>query len=410
MTRDDCLALDAGDALAHLRSQFALPEGLTYLDGNSLGALPAATPARLAEVAQAEWGAQLVSAWNNAGWADLPKRVGEKIARLIGAPENSVRVADSTSVNLYKVLHAALSNAAEGRKTLLMQAGSFPSDGYIAQGLAAQFGLDLQRVEDDALEAAITSDCAVVLLNHVDYRSGRLYDMPRLTALAQQAGALIVWDLAHSAGALPVAVAECGIDYAVGCGYKYLNGGPGAPAFLYVAPKWQAAGLSGNPLCGWFGHAKPFDFVPDYRPAIGVDSFMVGTPPVLSMAALEVGVDITLSADPALLRQKSLALTSLFIRLVQQELAGFEIELVTQPEWPRGSQVSLSHPEAWPLMQALIAQGVVGDFRSPNFLRFGFAPLYNRFVDAWDAVANLKHLLQQEAWRAPEFQAPKAIT
>ena len=412
-SRDDCAALDAADPLAHLRAAFSLPEGVIYLDGNSLGAMPAAAPEKITEVVAQQWGQGLIRSWNTAGWVELPQRLGGKIARLIGAPEHCVRACDSTSVNLYKVLHAALANALPGRTGIVTQAGSFPSDGYVVQGLAASLkerGYVVQAVEDEALEDAIDSSTAVVLLNHVDYRNGRLYDMPRLTALAQACGALVVWDLAHSAGALPVALADCKVDYAVGCGYKYLNGGPGAPAFLYVAEKHLAASAAGNPIQGWFGHARPFAFVPGYEGAANADQFLVGTPPVLSMAALELGLDITLQTSMEALRAKSLALTGLFMALAERDLATFGFSLATAAELPRGSQVSLVHERAWPITQALIARGVIGDFRQPNILRFGFAPLYNRYVDVWDAIAQLRLVMQQDEWQAPQFQALNAVT
>ena len=414
-TRADCAAVDASDPLAELRALFLLPEGLIYLDGNSLGPMPAAAPERVCAVIAEEWGQGLIRSWNRgsggAGWVSLPQRLGEKIARLIGAAPGTVRVCDSTSVNLYKLLAAALANN-PGRRVIVSEADTFPTDLYIAQGLIEQNRereCRLLLCEKSGIEAALDDDTAVLLLSQVNYRNGALHDMARLTALAHERGALVVWDLAHSAGALPVALDACNADYAVGCGYKYLNGGPGAPAFLYVAERHQAA--LQTPLTGWFGHARPFEFVPDYQPAPGVDRLLVGTPAVLSMSALEVGLDIALQASMEAVRKKSLALSSLFMQLMAQSLGDAGFELVTSTvEAERGSQVSYAHASAWPIMQALIARGVIGDFRAPDLLRFGFTPLYTRFVDVWDAVATLADVLRSGAWQAAQFMERKAVT
>ena len=417
ITREACLDLDRADALAPLREHFNLPPGVIYLDGNSLGALPHATAARMQQVVAEEWGCGLIRSWNNAGWIDLPQRVGNKIAGLVGAGEDQLVVADSTSVNLFKVLSAALRIAqadAPGRKRIVSEYSNFPTDLYIAESLARDHGMTLQLVEPDEIPASLDEGVAVLMLTQVNYRSGRLHDMAALTGAAHAAGVLTVWDLAHSAGALPVDLSGCDADFAVGCGYKYLNGGPGAPAFGWAHPRhaerfWQ-------PLAGWMGHAAPFEFTPDYRPAAGIRRYLCGTPALLSLAALECGVDTVLAAQAhggmAALRQKSIALTDLFIRLVERRCAGMGLVLCTPREAARrGSQVSFSHPHAgFAIMQALIARGVIGDFRAPDILRFGFTPLYCRFVDVWDATQHLLAVLQGGEWRQARFNRKSAVT
>jgi kynureninase len=410
LTRAHCAARDAADPLAAGRAEFALPEGIIYLDGNSLGALPKATPARIAELVEREWGQDLITSWNKHGWIELPRRVGDKLARLIGAGPGEVVAADSTSVNLFKTLAAALSLNPD-RRTILSERDNFPTDLYIAEGLMALLakGHRLRLVDGDAVEAAIDSDTAVVMLTHVNYRTGAMHNMAAVTAAAQRAGALMLWDLAHSAGAVPVDLTAAGADFAVGCGYKYLNGGPGAPAFLWVAPRHQERFV--QPLSGWLGHAAPFAFEAAYRPAPGIGRYAAGTPPVLSMAALEAGIDLLLGVSPAALREKSLGLTETFIAAIDQEAAGLGLTLITPRDAVRrGSQVSLRHEAGYPVMQALIARGVIGDFRAPDILRFGFAPLYTRFVDAWDAAATLAEVLRQREWDRPEFQRRAAVT
>jgi kynureninase len=418
-TRHDCEALDARDPLAPLRAQFALPAGKIYLDGNSLGVLPRTTVARVADVVAREWGEHLIESWNSADWIHLPQRVGDKIARLVGAAPGELVAADSTSVNLFKVLSAALSIAAAdapGRRVILSERDNFPTDLYIAEALARERGAVLELIDDpEAIEARLArGDVAVLMLTQVNYRTGRLHDMAAVTRAAHDAGTLALWDLAHSAGALPVRLGRDGADFAVGCGYKYLNGGPGAPAFVWVHPRhaerfWQ-------PLAGWMGHAAPFAFTPDYRPAPGVARYLCGTPQVIGMSALECGVDSVLAAEPlggmAALREKSLALTALFMDLVAERCAGHGLECVT-PRDPsrRGSQVSFSRSEGgYAIVQALIARGVVGDFRAPDILRFGFTPLYLRFVDVWDAVEHLRQVLETGEWREARFQRQAAVT
>lgn len=432
----DCQQLDAQDRLRPLRQQFSLPEGVIYLDGNSLGVLPKTAAARVAEVVTREWGQDLIRAWNSAGWFSLPQRLGDKIARLIGADPGEVVATDSTSINLFKVLSAALAMAAQdapGRKRIVSERSNFPTDLYIAQALCKERGYELQLVEPDEIAAALTSDVAVLMLTHVNYRTGAMHDMAALTALAHQAGALAVWDLAHSAGAVPVALTAAHADFAVGCGYKYLNGGPGAPAFVWVNPKhadrfWQ-------PLAGWWGHAAPFEFTPDYRPAAGINRYLCGTQPILSLAALECGLDVFVAAESlggmAALRAKSLALSDLFIQLVEQRCSGHGLGLATPLEHAqRGSQVCLTRDQgsdgsssgAFAIVQALIARGVIGDFRAgdpstgsarparPDILRFGFTPLYIGFEEVWIAVEHLKQVLESGEWKRPEFNQKHAVT
>lgn len=426
-TREDCLRLDAEDALAPLRELFDLPAAVIYLDGNSLGALPKATSARVQQVVTAEWGRDLVRSWNTAGWIDLPRRIGDKIARLVGAGDGELVVADSTSVNLFKVLSAALDLAradAPERMTIVSERHNFPTDLYIAESVARERGYELRLVEADAIPAQLDGTVAVLMLTHVNYRTGRMHDMDAINRAAHAAGALVVWDLSHSAGAVPVelkgrALPDADADFAVGCGYKYLNGGPGAPAFAWVHPRHAArmdAQERWQPLSGWLGHAAPFEFTADYRPAAGIARFLCGTPPVLSLAALECGVDTVLAAEPlggvAALRRKSLALTDLFIALVEERCAHQDLSLRTPRDARvRGSQVSFAHADGgYAIMQALIARGVIGDFRAPDILRFGFMPLYTRFADAWDAVEHLAQVLHRGEWQEARFSQRAAVT
>jgi kynureninase len=415
MNRQDALALDATDPLAPLRGQFHIPEGLIYLDGNSLGVLPRSTAARVQQVVEHEWGQGLIRSWNSAGWMALPARVGDKIARLVGAGAGELVVADSTSVNLFKVLAAALlivKQDAPARRVILSERSNFPTDLYIAESLAREHGFELVLVEPDEIESRLTEQTAVLMLTHVNYRTGRMHDMAAVTRQAHAAGALTIWDLAHSAGAVPVDLTAARADFAVGCGYKYLNGGPGAPAFVWAHPRH--VGRFWQPLAGWIGHAAPFEFTPGYRPAPGIARYQCGTPAVLSLAALECGVDTVLAAEPlgcmAALRRKSLALTRLFAERVQATCPALALASPTQ-DAERGSQVCFSHPElGYPVVQALIARGVIGDFRAPDVLRFGFTPLYLRFVDAWDAAEHLREVLAHEEWRRPEFNQRHAVT
>ena len=426
ITRADCVARDAADVLAPLRAQFAMTgadaEGLIYLDGNSLGAVPAATAARVQAVVESEWGVGLVRSWNTAGWIDLGQRIADKIAPLVGAAPGEVIVADSTSVNLYKVLSAAIAiqqaRAAKASQ-IVSERTNFPTDLYIAETLARAHGLELVLANADDIPALLGDRVAVLMMTHVNYRTGRMHRMADLTKAAHAAGALAVWDLAHSAGAVPVDLNDADADFAVGCGYKYLNGGPGAPAFAWAHPRhvaWMEQEQWRQPLSGWLGHAAPFAFTPDYRPGAGMSRFTCGTPPVLSLAALECGVDTLRSAAPyggmAAIREKSTALTDGFIALVESRCAGHGLTLVTPRETSdRGSQASFAHATGgYPIMQALIARGVIGDFRAPDILRFGFTPLYTRFVDVWDAVAHLEQVMTTDEWREPRFDVRAAVT
>jgi kynureninase len=410
LTRDDCLALDAQDPLAAKRADFVLPPNTIYLDGNSLGALPQATPGRLAEVAIQQWGGDLITSWNKHGWIELPRRLGDRIAGLIGANPGEVVVADSTSINLFKVLAVAL-RLNPRRHLVLSERENFPTDLYIAQGLIGLLdrGHELRLVHGDAIADAVDNDTAVVMLTHVNYRTGAMHDMVRLTQAAHARGALMLWDLAHSVGVVPANLHEADADFAVGCGYKFLNGGPGAPAFVWAAPRHQRSFV--QPLSGWLGHAAPFAFASEYRPADGIARYICGTPPVLAMAALDCGIDTVLSTGVPAIRDKSVKLGEIFIRLVEQECAGHGLALVS-PRDPsrRGSQASFTHVHAYPVMQALIARGVIGDFRAPDILRFGFAPLYLRFGDLWDAVQALRDILETGAWDRPEFHVRMAVT
>ncbi len=398
--------LDAADALAPCRDRFALPPGVNYLDGNSLGALPKTVAPRLQRAVEQEWGVGLIRSWNDADWYPAPQRVGARIAQLIGAAGEEVIVADSTSVNLFKVLIAALRMRPQ-RKRILGELGNFPTDGYVASGVAELMGAEFVAVQPDAVLARIDESVAIVSLTHVNYKTGRVYDMAGITRRAHEVGALVVWDLCHTAGAMPCELNRCNADFAVGCGYKYLNGGPGAPAFVFVAKRHQA-GLS-QPLTGWHGHARPFAFVDGYEAANGIDRLLVGTASQLGLIALEAALEAFDGVDLHVLRRKSLALTDLFIRLVDQELTGFGLVTPRDPEL-RGSQVSLTHPEGYAIMQALIARGVIGDFRAPDILRFGMAALYVRFIDVWNAVAALKDVMATKAWAVPQFQQRKAVT
>jgi kynureninase len=411
-TRADCQISDAADPLASFRGEFVLPEGVIYLDGNSLGALPRRTSARVREMVEDEWGQGLIRSWNDAGWYDLPRRLGDELAPLVGAGAGEVVVCDSTSVNLFKVLTTAL-RLRPGRPVIVSDLGSFPTDLYVTEGVGGLFeGCERRLIEsavdgalESALESALDDRVAVVLLSHADYRTGRLYDMAAVTERVHRHGALMIWDLCHSAGALPVRLGDCAADFAVGCTYKYLNGGPGSPAFVYAAPHHHAS--VAQPLTGWFGHADPFAFDGGYEPAPGMGRFLVGTPPLLSFAGLRASLEVWADVDLQALRAKSLALTGLFIRRTD----GLGLELVT-PREPgrRGSQVSFRHPHGHALVQALIGRGVIGDFRAPDIMRFGFAPLYLTFCDVWDAAAALADILDSGSWRDERFLARGTVT
>jgi kynureninase len=407
VTLDEARTLDAGDALAFTRDRFTLPDGV-YLDGNSLGALPVATSARLREVAEQQWGGDLITSWNKHGWIDAPARVAAKLAPLLGASPNELVIADSTSVCLFKLLGAAV-RARPGRRTILTEEDNFPTDLYVAQGLVELLPhLQLKSVPASGIADAIDDQTAVVMLTHVDYRSGSRHDMAGVNAAARAGGALAVWDLSHSAGAMALDLHRDGCELAVGCGYKYLNGGPGAPAFLYVADHLQ--GQLRSPIHGWMGHAEPFAFESDYRPAPGIAVFLTGTPSILALTALESGLDTFAGVSMGELESKGQALLDLFIAEVEAR-CGAEVTLAS-PRYPsvRGSQVSFAHPNGYAVMQALIDRKVTGDFRAPNLMRFGFAPLYNRFEDAWRAADMLADILASRSWDQPRFHTRAKVT
>jgi kynureninase len=404
-SRADCAALDAQDPLAVLRDRFELPEGVIYLDGNSLGARPRAALARVHEVVAMEWGQDLIKSWNTAGWFEMPKRLGDRLAPIIGARPGEVVVTDTTSLNLFKALAAALAIQAERapeRKVIVTERSNFPTDIYMADGLARWLdrGYSIRLVDSvEELPAAVDANCAVLMLTHVNYRTGRQHDMADLTRRAHEAGALTVWDLAHSAGAVPVDLHGADADFAVGCTYKYLNGGPGAPAFIWVPEKHQAAFT--HPLTGWWSHAAPFAMSHGFTAADGIGRALCGTQPVTSLALVECGLEIFEETDMAAIRTKSLALTDLFIALVEARCASHPLALVTPREHARrGSQVSFTHPHGYAVMQSLIERGVIGDYREPEIMRFGFTPLYTSYADVWDAVEILRDILDNERYDA----------
>ena len=397
---------DAADPLAGFRDRFTLPEGVIYLDGNSLGARPKATPAALARVVEQEWGEGLIRSWNSAGWFDMATRIGAKIAPLIGAAPHEVIACDSTSVNLFKLIAAAL-QMRPGRKVVLSEPGNFPTDLYMIAGLEAQGLAERRLAERDTLIEALDGDVALLMLTHAHYKTGALHDMAALTRAAHEAGALVLWDLSHSTGALPVDLNAAGADFAVGCGYKYLCGGPGAPAFAFVAARHQAE--LQQPLTGWFGHAAPFAFSDDYAGAPGIERLQCGTPPVLGFAALEVGVDLIAEIGVDRLYAKSQALSEFFLESLMAH--DVHLELVSPPKsTERGSQLSFRHPEAYAICQALIARGVIGDFRVPDVLRLGFAPAYLSFADMAAAARHVAEVLASGEWQRAEFNQRAAVT
>ena len=408
--REGAESLDAADPLRHVRERFAVPEGVIYLDGNSLGVLPVAVPEAVREVVEGQWGRDHVTSWNVHGWWDAPRRVGARLARLVGADEDEVVVADSTSVNLFKVLVAA-ARLRPDRRTLVIEPGNFPSDLYIADAVAELLDLRVVRAEPADVEALLAqegADVAVVAFSHVDYRTGRAHDVASVTRAVQRAGAVAVWDLSHSAGALDVRLGEWGVDFAVGCTYKYLNGGPGAPAYVMAARRHLASMRS--PLPGWTGHARPFAMEQSYAAGAGIDAMRCGTPPMLSLLAVEAALTAFDGLAMAEVRARSLSLTGLFLSLAPVwEPLGFRV-VTPLAEAERGSQVSLSHPKAYGVVQALIARGVVGDFRAPDVLRLGFAPLYVRHVDVVDAVAHLVAVVEAGEQRDPSYEAYSTVT
>ena len=412
--RATCADLDAADPLASFRERFALPDGVVYLDGNSLGALPRATSAHVERVIAEEWGTGLIRSWNTAGWFDKPLVLGDRIAPLIGAGTGEVVLGDSTSASLFQVAMAA-ARLRPDRRVIVSERGNFPTDLYILESVQALAGaaepLERRLIDDDgpSLDEVLGDDVAVVVLTHVNYRTGRMYDMVEVTRRVHEAGAIMVWDLCHSVGAVPVDLRAADADFAVGCTYKYLNGGPGSPSFMWVAERHHAD--ASPAITGWHGHATPFDFDVAYAPAAGVTRFRVGTPQLLSVAALEASLDLWAEVDLDLVREKSLRLTELFISLVDTRLAEWGVEVVTPRQSSRrGSQVALRVDDGCAVMQALIERGVIGDFRAPDLMRFGFAPLYVSHTDVWDAVDALADILKTETWREPRFARQGTVT
>ncbi len=403
MTRDEARSLDAADPLASMKRRFALPDGLIYLDGNSLGALPRAAAESLADTATRQWGGRLIRGWNE-GWMDAPQRIGAKIAPLLGAAPNEVIVGDSTSANLFKLLVAAL-RMDPARRVIVSEQGNFPTDLHISQGVVrCVAGATLKAVPRAGLAAALARDTAVLLLTHVHYKTGARFDMAALNAAAHQVGAVVLWDLSHSTGAIPIDLAATTADLAVGCGYKYLNGGPGAPAYLYVAERWQERLIS--PLSGWMGHAEPFAFADAYAPAPGMKRWLAGTPSILSMVALEAGLDLWPEVDLTAVWAKSAALFDILAAAANS----LDLECIT-PRDPatRGSHIAFRHPEACAIIKALIARGVIGDFRPPDVVRFGLTPLYLGYEDVWRAGEILREIMETVAARDPKFSTPSAV-
>jgi len=414
-TRADCLAADQQDPLASFKDRFAIPPGVLYLDGNSLGVLPRTAQARASAVIQQEWGEGLIRSWNTAGWFDLPVRLGDKLGAFLGVGRGELVVTDTTSLNLFKALAAALriqQQREPQRRVIVSERDNFPTDLYMAQGLIdlLQQGYELRLIDESLpLDTALDDSVAVLMLSHVNYRSGALYDMQTVTAQAHARKALTLWDLAHSAGAVPVDLHAAGADFAVGCTYKYLNGGPGSPAFIWVAERHTNDFQ--QPLSGWWGHEKPFEMTAQYTPAKGIRRYLCGTQPMVSLSLVECGLDIALEAGIQEVRKKSLALGDVFIQLVEQRCAAYGFQLATpRAHAQRGSHVSFLHPEGYAIMQALIARGVIGDYREPHILRFGITPLYLGYTDMWDAVEILKEVMDSRAWDKPEFQTRHAVT
>jgi kynureninase len=415
ISRLTCAQRDADDPLRHARERFSLPPNVIYLDGNSLGALPRATPSQMAAAIEQQWGRDLISSWNVHGWVDLAQRVGNQIAPLIGAGDGEVIVTDSTSVNLFKLLASVLSlpeNANDTtRRIILSERDNFPTDLYVAEGLNQLLGnrFELKWLDDAGLAASLTPQVAVALVTQVNYRTGYLHDMAALNAKAKSVGTNIIWDLSHSAGALPVSLNKSGAEFATGCGYKYLNGGPGAPAYLYVARARQQQ--MSTPLAGWFGHARPFDFSSAYTAAPDITRFLCGTPSILATVALQSGVATFDGVGLDAIRKKSLALSDVFWQLMEEHCAEFGFSCVSPRDHSaRASHLSFAHPSAYAIMQAIIERGVIGDFRQPNLLRFGFTPLYLRFADMWDAVMIIREVMLSHAWEDAKYQQRNAVT
>ncbi|ALO66911.1 kynureninase [Arthrobacter alpinus] len=420
--RKDCLAADEADSLALFKGRFILPPGVIYLDGNSLGPRPAGALERVQEVVTEEWGVGLIRSWNTAGWFDLPGRLGEKLAQLMGGGKGQAVVTDTTSLNLFKALASAIRIQQVDhpeKRVIVTERDNFPSDVYIAEGIIdflnsmsqeAGVRYEVRLIDDDLpLSVALDGSTAVIALSHVNYRTGAMWDMAEVSAQAHAVGALVIWDLAHAAGAVPLDLVGADADYAVGCTYKYLNGGPGSPAFIWVNARHQKRFW--QPLAGWWSHANPFAMADSYTPAADINRFLCGTQPITAMAMVETGLDIMLDVDGDALRAKSLAMTDLFIALVEQRCGDHPLELMTPRDHARrGSHVSFRHPEGYAVMSALIDRGVIGDYREPEVLRFGITPLYLSYADIWDAVEILRDILDTRSWDAPEFKRRNAVT
>jgi kynureninase len=409
-SRDDFVHLDEQDSLALCRERFVMPPGIIYLDGNSLGAAPAGVLPAVTRAIEQEWSQDLIRSWTAHRWIDLPLTVGATIARLVGAPAEDVLVADSTTVNLFRLICFALTIRSE-RRVVLVERDNFPADNYVAQGVAELLGdrVELRAADGDRLADEVGRDVALVVASHVDFRTGRMLDMAAVTRAVHDQGALMLWDLSHSAGVVPIALGADDVDFAVGCGYKYLNGGPGAPSFLYMHRRWQDAAKP--PFLGWLGHASPFALEPRWEPAPGIRKLLGGTPPILSLIALKAALGALDEIDVRAVRAKSLALTRRFIDLIDERCARHGVRVVTpREEARRGSQVSVAFEHAYPAVQAMIARGVIGDFRAPDLMRFGFAPLYIRYADVWDAVAIMDDVLSSHAWDRPEFLRRQYVT
>ena len=409
-SREACVARDYADPLGRFRDRFVLPDGLIYLDGNSLGPMPRAAAGILNRTIEQEWGQDLIRSWNSAGWFDMPVRLGDRIGALLGAAPGQTVVCDTTSINLYKAIHAAIGLRPD-RDVVIAEAESFPTDLYIIEGAMKSAGRPMERrligADGASVQALLDRNVAVAVLSHVNYRTGELLDMAAITRQIHDAGALVVWDICHSIGVVEIAFDRDTVDFAVGCTYKYLNGGPGSPAFISVAKTHQATAQ--HPLSGWWGHAAPFAFDRDFRPDTGIRRFLCGTQPIISLRGVDVALDAMEGVEVAALRRKSLALTELFISRVSALLPGFEIVTPRQPSL-RGSQVGISFDRGYALIQAMIDRGVIGDFRAPDLMRFGFAPLYVGFRDVWDAAEILADCIKGEVWRDPRFSRQLDVT
>jgi kynureninase len=410
VSREACVARDAADPLQGLRDRFLIPEGIIYLDGNSLGPMPRAAAAVLNRTIELEWGQELIGSWNSAGWFDMPVRLGDRVGALIGAAAGQTLVCDTTSINLYKAIHAAIGLKPD-RGVIIAEDESFPTDLYIIEGAMKSAGRPMRRrligTDGRSIESLLDREVAVAVLSHVNYRTGALLDVAAITQQLHDAGALVIWDLCHSIGVVEIGFDLHDVDFAVGCTYKYLNGGPGAPAFIAVAKAHQVAVQ--QPLSGWWGHAAPFAFDRDFRPDQGIKRFLCGTQPIISLRGVDVALDVMDGVEVAALREKSLALTELFMTRVAARLPGLEIVTPAQSSL-RGSQVAIEFDRGYPVVQAMIERGVIGDFRAPNIMRFGFAPLYVRFQDVWDAAEILADCIKAKVWRDPRYSRVHSVT